>query len=89
TLGKKTVNIPGKGKGDVYVLKPQAKSSEGFFTKGAMDLWLTADNKRLPVYLEGRVTLGKARMSLISEKRIPQGTVLNAETITNILSEFN
>ncbi|MCM8777304.1 MAG: DUF3108 domain-containing protein [Candidatus Omnitrophica bacterium] len=89
TLGRKTVNIPGKGKGDVYVLKPQAKSNEGFFTKGAMDLWLTADNKRLPVYLEGRVTLGKARMSLLSEKRLPQGTVLNAETITNILSEFN
>ncbi len=89
TLGKKTVDIPGKGKGDVYVLKPQAKSSEGFFTKGAMNLWLTADNKRLPVYLEGRVTLGKARMSLLSEKKLPQGTVLNTETITNILSEFN
>jgi len=89
TLGKKTVNIPGKGKGEVYLLRPQAKSDEGLLTKGAMDLWLTADNKRLPVYLEGRVTLGKARMSLLSEKKLPQGTVLNTETITNILGGFN
>ena len=89
TLGKKTVDIPGRGKREVYLLKPQAKSSEGFFTKGAMDLWLTADNKRLPVYLEGRVTLGKARMSLLSEKKLPQGTVLNTETITDILGGFN
>jgi hypothetical protein len=89
TLGKKTVNIPGKGKGEVYLLRPQAKSDEGLFTKGAMDLWLTADNKRLPVYLEGRVTLGKARMSLLSEKKLPQGTVLNTETITDILGGFN
>lgn len=89
TLGKKTVNIPCKGKGDVYVLQPQAKSDTGFFTKGAMDLWLTADNKRLPVYLEGRVALGKARMSLIGEKKLSPGATLNTETITNILSEFN
>ncbi|MCX8082798.1 MAG: DUF3108 domain-containing protein [bacterium] len=89
SIGKRTVNIPSKGKGDVYVLKPQAKSSEGFFTKGAMDLWLTADNKRIPVYLEGRVTLGKARMSLMIEKKLPPGAVLNAETITNIISECN
>lgn len=89
TIGKRQVNIPGKGKGEVYVLKPQAKSSEGFLTKGSMDLWLTADNKRLPVYLEGRVTLGKARMSLLSEKKIPDGAVLNAETITSIISEIN
>jgi len=89
TLGKKTVDIPGKGKGEVYLLRPQAKSGEGFLTKGAMDLWLTADNKRLPVYLEGRVTLVKARMFLLSEKKLPQGTVLNTETITDILGGFN
>lgn len=88
TLGKKTVNIPGRGKGDVYVLRPQAKNSEGFFTQGAMDLWLTADDKRLPVYLEGRVTLGRARMSLLGERKLAPDDVLNAETITNILTGF-
>ncbi|MDD3726425.1 MAG: DUF3108 domain-containing protein [Candidatus Ratteibacteria bacterium] len=88
TLGKKTVNIPGKGKGEVYVLKPQAQSSEGFFTKGAMDLWLTTDAKRVPVYLEGRVTLGKARLSLLGERKLAPNDAFTTETITNILAGF-
>jgi hypothetical protein len=87
--GKKTESVPGMGKQEVYVLKPQAKGDEGFFTKGAMDLWITADKKRLPVYLEGKVAFGKARMSLISEIKLPAGTDFTAETITGILNRCN
>jgi hypothetical protein len=89
TAGKKIENIQSMGKKEVYVLKPHAKSNEGFFTKGAMDLWLTADEKRLPVYLEGKVPLGKARMSLISAMKLSPDTTFDSNTITNILSRFN
>jgi len=89
TAGKRTENIPCIGKQEVYVLKPQAQSDEGFFTKGAMDLWITADKKRLPVNLEGRVTLGKARMLLISEIKLEPDATLDAGTISEILSRFN
>ncbi len=87
--GKKTETVPGMGKQEVYVLKPQAKGDQGFFTKGAMDLWITADKKRLPVYLEGKVAFGKARMSLISEIKLAAGTDFSAETITGILNRCN
>ncbi|MBN1445977.1 MAG: DUF3108 domain-containing protein [Candidatus Omnitrophica bacterium] len=87
--GKKTDTVPGMGKREVYVLKPQAKGDEGFFTKGSMDLWITADRKRLPVYLEGKVAFGKARMSLISELKLPDGATFDAETITGILNRCN
>ncbi len=89
TAGKRTENIPCIGKQEVYVLKPQAQSDEGFFTRGAMDLWITADKKRLPVSLEGRVPLGKARMLLISEIKLEPDATLDAGTISEILSRFN
>jgi hypothetical protein len=87
--GKRTENIQSLGKREVYVLKPQEQSDEGFFTRGAMDLWITADSKRLPVHLEGRVALGKARMSLISEMKLGADVNFDANTITEILSRFN
>lgn len=89
TAGKRMENIPGIGQQEVYVLKPQAENNEGFFTKGAMDLWITADKKRLPVHLEGRVPLGKARMLLISAMKLSPDVTFDANTITNILSRFN
>lgn len=87
--GKRIEDIPSLGKQEVYVLKPQAKSNEGFFTKGTMDLWLTADNRRLPVYLEGRVPLGKARMLFLSEEKLAPDAKLDSDTITDILSRCN
>lgn len=89
TAGKRIENIPCIGKQEVYVLKPQAQGDEGFLTKGTMDLWITADNKRLPVYLEGRVPLGKARLQLISETKVASNVTFDAGTITEILSRFN
>ena len=88
-VGKRTQNVLNMGKKEVYVLRPQAQSDEGFFTKGAMDLWITADQKMIPVYLEGKVSFGKARMSLISETRLAPETTFSAETIADILSRFN
>ncbi len=87
--GKRVENIPGMGEKEVYVLKPHAKSNGGFLTKGAMYLWLTADKKRLPVYMEGKVPLGKAQMSLISVMQLSPDTIFDSNTITDILSRFN
>lgn len=89
TAGRRTENIPCIGKQEVYVLKPQAQGNEGLFTKGAMDLWITTDKKRLPVNLEGKVPLGRARMFLISEMKLAPDVSLDTATITEILSRFN
>lgn len=85
--GKRRENIPNFGPKDIYVIEPEAKSDEGFFTKGKMDIWITADSKRLPVYLEGQVPLGTARMALASETRISRDTNFDVATIARIISQ--
>lgn len=78
--------IPNFGTRDIFVVVPEAKCSSGLFTEGKMDIWLTADKKRLPVYLEGRVPLGTAKFSIAAEIQIPSDTVFDINTIANILS---
>jgi len=79
-------NIPNYGVRDIFIVEPQAKSDAGFFTKGKMDIWITADNKRVPVYLESKVPLGTAKFSLASEFNIGSNTNFDAKTISKLLS---
>ncbi|HNS32377.1 MAG TPA: DUF3108 domain-containing protein [bacterium] len=84
---KSRENIPDFGAKNIYVVEPQAKSNAGFFTQGKMDIWITADNKRLPVYLEGKVPLGTAKFYIAKEMQVSSGTQFNIDTISRILSQ--
>ena len=78
--------VPFLGNKEIYVIEPIAKSNEGIFRKGKMDVWLTADRDRIPVYFEGKVPLGTGKLSLISKFKINPESKLNRELIYSILN---
>lgn len=84
---KRTENVSILGRKDVYIVEPLAKSDAGFFTQGKMDIWITADNRRIPVYLEGKAPFGTARFTLASEMKVPASTEFNIKTISQILGQ--
>ena len=83
--GKRVRKIPFLGRKEVYVIEPKAKSDEGFFRKGKMDVWITTDDKRIPVYLEGKVPIGRACLSLVSKIKIQPDIKFGRKTILEIL----
>jgi len=80
--------IPLLGSKDIYIIEPIAKNNEGIFRKGKMDVWLTADEDRIPVYFEGKVPLGTAKLSLISKFKIDPRSKLNRNLIYSILNSI-
>ena len=84
--GEKHEEIPALGEKRVLVVEPEASSDEGLFTKGKMTLWLTADERKTPVFFEGKAPLGSGTLSLISRKKIPSDMALDSRTIAWILN---
>ena len=84
---RKKTNIPNFGFKDIYIVEHKAKNNAGFFIQGKMDMWITADKKRTPVYMEGKVPLGTGKLSLISEIQLAPDTKFNIDTISQILSQ--
>jgi len=78
--------VPFLGSKEIYIIEPIAKSNEGIFKKGKMDMWLTADEYRIPVYFEGKVPFGTAKLSLISKFKIDPRTKLDRKLIYSILN---
>ncbi len=90
TISKKNskkTNIPNFGFKDIYIVEHKAKNNAGFFIQGKMDMWITADKKRTPVYMEGKVPLGTGKLSIISEIQLAPDTKFNIDTISQILSQ--
>ncbi len=86
---RQTGNISGIGARDVYVFSPEAESEEDSLDEGSFRIWITADSSRIPIYMEGRVPLGRARVTLTSRTRIDPLTKLDNAEIGRILSRFN
>ena len=78
--------VPLLGNKEIYIIQPIAKSNEGIFRKGKMNVWLTADKDRIPVYFEGKVPLGTGKLSLISKFKIDPESKLNRKLIYSILN---
>lgn len=84
--GKQKKIVPLLGNKNIYIIEPIAKSNEGVFRKGKMTIWITDDKERIPVYFEGKVPLGTAKLSLVSRTRIDPETKLNRKLISSLLS---
>lgn len=83
---KRKENVPLFGEKEIYVVEPQAKSDEGLFKKGKMVVWLTADEKKIPVYFAGKMALGTGNLSLISTIKLDPDVCFDAKTIAWILN---
>ncbi len=63
-LGKERIRVPA-GEFDTIVIKPLLKSEGIFSKKGDIYIWLTDDEKRIPVMVKSKVKIGsfKAKLS--------------------------
>jgi hypothetical protein len=58
-LRKEKVKVSGIGEVATVVVKPDLKSEGLFHRKGDIFIWLTDDEKRVPVKVETKVPIGK------------------------------
>lgn len=63
-LRKEKVTLP-SGTVDTIVIKPMMKSEGIFYKKGAIYIWLTDDEKRIPVKLKASVAVGSITAILV------------------------
>jgi hypothetical protein len=67
-LGKERISTPA-GEFDTIVIKPLLKSEGVFLQKGEIYIWLTDDEKRIPVMLKSRVKIGSFTAELAEGAR--------------------
>ena len=58
-LRREKVAFPGKGPMDAFVIRPVLKTEGLFKHKGSILIWLSADERRIPVRVETKVSIGK------------------------------
>jgi hypothetical protein len=62
-LRRERVQVPA-GKFDCVVVRPVLKSEGVFQSKGGIDVWLSDDEKRIPVLVKSKVSVGSISVSL-------------------------
>jgi hypothetical protein len=58
-LRREKIKVSGKGEVSTVVVKPDLKSEGLFHKKGDIHIWLTDDEKKIPVRVETKVPIGK------------------------------
>ncbi|MCC6347402.1 MAG: DUF3108 domain-containing protein [Nitrospirales bacterium] len=67
-LGREKLSLPGSREVDTVKVKPLLKSDGLFKSRGDIVVWLTDDEKRIPVMVETKVPIGKVTAKLTSIK---------------------
>jgi hypothetical protein len=63
-LGRETVKVKA-GKYDCWLLKPHVKYDNLFQNKGDILLWVTADERRMPVLIKTKILIGSVDVELM------------------------
>jgi Protein of unknown function (DUF3108) len=67
-LRKERITVPA-GTFDCVVIEPKVHAEALFKAKGSLYVWLTDDERRLPVRMESRISLGRIRCELLRATR--------------------
>ncbi len=62
-LSRETRRFQGKSR-KVLIVEPEAWFQAAFFTPGRMIIWLTDDEKKIPLYMQGSIPFGIITLSL-------------------------
>ncbi len=66
-LGRQRVETPA-GSFDCVVIEPMLKAGGIFKNKGRLVIWLTDDERRMPVMMKSKVTIGSISVTLVEAK---------------------
>jgi len=61
---RETVQVEA-GKYDCFLLRPHVKYDNIFQNKGEISLWVTADERRLPVKIQSKIVIGAVNLELV------------------------
>ncbi len=67
--GRMVKNLPSGEKKEVFILEPLLRSEKEALKKSRVNIWVTADREKKPVYFEGKLPIGKATIILSEAKR--------------------
>ncbi len=71
-LGREEIEIP-LGRFRTIVIKPLLKTDEGFFARTAdMIIWLSDDDRRIPVQMKSRLRIGSITVTLVGGNYWPE-----------------
>lgn len=62
--GRETVKV-GAGEFDCYVIEPIVREGGIFQAKGTLTIWMTADERRIPVKMRTKIVVGSITVSLV------------------------
>jgi hypothetical protein len=68
--GRETVDVPA-GKFDCWVIEPVMREGGIFSAKGTLTIWVTADERRIPVKMRTKIVVGAVTASLTEFKAAP------------------
>ena len=65
-LRRGKMRFQGKSR-EVLIIEPKAWFQAAFFRRGKMVVWLTDDERKIPLYIQARVPFGIATLSLVTK----------------------
>jgi hypothetical protein len=65
--GRETIDV-GAGRFDCWVVEPVVREGGIFQAKGTMTIWLSADERRIPVRMRTKIVVGSITVSLVEYK---------------------
>lgn len=68
-LKRETVEVPA-GRFDCFVVEPILKATGIFGQKGKLTVWLTADDRKIPVMMKSKIVIGSFEAVLVDAKVI-------------------
>jgi len=81
--GKEVKKLPNGESKEVFILEPLARKEKESFKKGIIDIWITNDSEREPLFFEGRLPIGKAVMNLTKVIKLEQKSDINVNKVLN------
>jgi hypothetical protein len=82
-LRKEHLTLPGLREVDTLVIHPELKTEGVFRRTGEILIWLTDDQKRVPVKVETRISLGKVTAELVSAETQSVAAPRDAARVTS------
>jgi len=66
------------GRFDCFLVEPQLRKPGIFISKGKkLEVWLTADERRMPVLMRSEVFIGHVSAELVSQRYVPPAETYN------------
>jgi hypothetical protein len=86
--GTEIKKLPEGDKKEVYIIEPLVRTEKEKFKEGKLDIYITKDDDKIPVYFEGKVPIGKANLYLTGKQKIECSKYNNVNEVINEILKY-